>query len=1303
VSEAVVGRGLVEILPDFRKWGKQLAADMRVAKAQLDGSTAGLKAAAATTVTSMAKIGKGVTLVGVGVAVAATKMAGDFQAETAVLQTAAGETAGGLKIVRQGILDIAKGTGTGIKNLTDGMYLIEKAGFRGSDGLKVLKAAAQGAREENAKLSDVTNAMTSIMASYHLKATDSVRVMNGMKTAAGEGKITMEEFSGAMSTVLPIASANKISFEQVAGAVATLTQHGTSAREATHELGATIRALASPNMVAQREMARFGLSSVDVSTKLGKRGLTGTFDLLTGTILSKMGPSGKILLSAFEGTKQSAEDARIMLSKIPPELQKNAKAFLDGKIEADDWKATIQGAPIAMQPMLRNFNTLVNRSKGFSRELKSGGPAAKTYTDALKKMSGGAIGLNTVLQLSGESTEGFKERVKKVGESFHNGSKDVEGWKITQGLLNVQLERAKQSVHVLMIEIGTKLIPVVSAVIGFFANHTTVTMALLGALASLLGVLSAVYIATKLFAMYTKLAAAAQLIWTVATLAQTDSLMVLRAQLALLWVQEQLAAVWTGILTAATYAWGAAIAIATSPITLVVIGIAALVAGIVYLAVKTKFFQTLWRVMWGGIKAAVTGFVNWLKSNWQLVIWAILTGGIGLAVAEIVRHWDGVKQAFSATIDWLKHNWPLILAILGGPVGLAVLYIVRHWKGISDGAKAAFDATINFAVSFGKSIGDFFSKLPGQLAGFFSSLPGKIGHWFSEAASASGKFFSQLPGQIKNAATGGGSALLSMGGSLISGLFKGATDFFSKSVPGFFKMLWHGIVDFFKNVFGISSPSTVMAGLGINLMQGLIKGLVSLISSINVRVITPIKNFFTKAIPDAAKTARDRVTGFFSGMEKSLVGIKNTISSGVITPIKNFFTKTLANAAKSARDAVVGAFRWLALKVLDAFGSIIHGAAKLFGWVPGVGGKLKSASKAFDSFRDRVNASLGGIKDKKVNVNTSFDAKIEGGKGHAYGSAAGGPVPTYLGTPGKDSVKALLTPDEHVWTVKEVMAAGGHNVLKRLRKLALAGKLKGYALGGRVQAYASGGAVDATPHLPSAGSIDRSTTSAVLALVKKYAKQIWESLMPDLGPGGGAGVKRWTGVVQSVLSQLHQPLSYTGMTLRRMNQESGGNPTIVNRWDSNWKAGHPSVGLMQVIRGTFQHYAGKYRTKGPFMYGVSTNPTANVYSSARYALGAYGSLPRAYNRAGGYDLGGVAGHVGAWFKNTNRPERILSPRQTEAFDRLVNKITTDTGGGGSTVVIERLVLENHGVIGSKREVQDWLVDALDQLKRRGRL
>ncbi|HEX5595923.1 MAG TPA: peptidoglycan DD-metalloendopeptidase family protein [Micromonosporaceae bacterium] len=136
--------------------------------------------------------------------------------------------------------------------------------------------------------------------------------------------------------------------------------------------------------------------------------------------------------------------------------------------------------------------------------------------------------------------------------------------------------------------------------------------------------------------------------------------------------------------------------------------------------------------------------------------------------------------------------------------------------------------------------------------------------------------------------------------------------------------------------------------------------------------------------------------------------------------------------------------------------------------------------------------------------------------------------------------------------------------------------------------------------------------------------------MPYLtGPtgDGGSGVQRWRGVVQQALGQVHQSLSLVNTTLRRMNQESGGNPRAVNLWDSNARAGHPSVGLMQVIRGTFDAYAGKYRKTGPFMYGVSVDPMANIYASMRYALARYGSLSRAYNRPGGYARGGVVGGV----------------------------------------------------------------------------
>jgi phage-related protein len=163
--------------------------------------------------------------------------------------------------------------------------------------------------------------------------------------------------------------------------------------------------------------------------------------------------------------------------------------------------------------------------------------------------------------------------------------------------------------------------------------------------------------------------------------------------------------------------------------------------------------------------------------------------------------------------------------------------------------------------------------------------------------------------------------------------------------------------------------------------------------------------------------------------------------------------------------------------------------------------------------------------------------------------------------------------------------------------------------------------------------------------------------MPYLTGGGGKGsggkgVQRWRGVVNQALGLVGQPTSLANTTLRRMNQESGGDPNIVNRWDSNWKAGHPSVGLMQVIGPTFRAHAGRFRNKGPFSYGVSVDPLANVYASMRYALSAYGSLSRAYNRPGGYDSGGWLGPGQIGVNHLRQPEAVLTPAQWRTMTSL---------------------------------------------------
>jgi phage-related minor tail protein len=291
---------------------------------------------------------------------------------------------------------------------------------------------------------------------------------------------------------------------------------------------------------------------------------------------------------------------------------------------------------------------------------------------------------------------------------------------------------------------------------------------------------------------------------------------------------------------------------------------------------------------------------------------------------------------------------------------------------------------------------------------------------------------------------------------------------------------------------------------------------------------------------------------------------------------------------------------------------------------------------------------------------------------------------TYGGTPGQDSIPALMMADEYVIR-RDSARKLGFGTLDFINRY---GTLPGFAAGGPVQRFKDGGLVGSIGSFfsnigdlitnPSKAwqgatafirdkiaSIADSGFGRLIASVPtkmlSTLKDKITSIMSSFGGGdmGGSGVQRWAPVVLQALQMLGQPAAYLATTLRRMDQESGGNPTIVNTWDSNWLAGTPSVGLMQVIGPTFQAYAGAMRGVGPFLYGTSVNPLANIYASMRYALAAYGSLPRAYDRAGGYDSGGwLQPGVTAAINETGRPEAILTATQWQA----VSSLAANRGG-----------------------------------------
>ncbi|AQW55299.1 phage tail tape measure protein [Streptomyces violaceusniger] len=143
----------------------------------------------------------------------------------------------------------------------------------------------------------------------------------------------------------------------------------------------------------------------------------------------------------------------------------------------------------------------------------------------------------------------------------------------------------------------------------------------------------------------------------------------------------------------------------------------------------------------------------------------------------------------------------------------------------------------------------------------------------------------------------------------------------------------------------------------------------------------------------------------------------------------------------------------------------------------------------------------------------------------------------------------------------------------------------------------------------------------------------------------GKNVTRWAPVVLQALRLAGQPASLLPVVLRRMNQESGGNPHAINKWDINAKRGDPSRGLMQTIGATFNHYAGKLRSRGIY------DPLANVYASLKYALATYGSVSRAYNRPGGYANGGRPKRGELAWVGERGPELIrFGGGDTEVYD-----------------------------------------------------
>lgn len=134
--------------------------------------------------------------------------------------------------------------------------------------------------------------------------------------------------------------------------------------------------------------------------------------------------------------------------------------------------------------------------------------------------------------------------------------------------------------------------------------------------------------------------------------------------------------------TAATWLFNTALTVLTSPITLVILAIGALIA-IVVLCVKH----------WDEIKEAASKAWDWIKEKWHAAGEWFNTNVVEPIKTFFTNLGDSIKNAFSTAWEWIKGVWNKASSWVNDTV---IVPIANFFSGLWDGIKKAFTTAFDF-------------------------------------------------------------------------------------------------------------------------------------------------------------------------------------------------------------------------------------------------------------------------------------------------------------------------------------------------------------------------------------------------------------------------------------------------------------------------------------------------------------------------------------------------------------------------------------------------------------------------------
>lgn len=365
----------------------------------------------------------------------------DFQKSMYEVASISTEIKGSLTDYMNSIMDMTRQIPVAANDSAKALYQIVSAGHDGADAMNILEVSAKAAIGGVTNTATAADAITTVLNSYKMSASEAGIVSDQLFMTAKLGKTTIGELGQSIAQVVPIAASYGVEIDQVLAAVASLTKQGTPTAQAMTQIRASI---------------------VGVSKVLGDGAFEGrTFQEALTTVAEHAGGSESKLralipeIEAINGvlglTGNNAKAAASDLNELGNSLGASEVAFRTMQESADNQLQLLQNNIIA---------TLRPLGEGILKEVSN---AAQKMNDAFSNgdMESSLQTLETLIKLVSIAFVAYKANVhgaaivttvQATAISLLNNVKSAYNIVSGAGLVTQEKERVAQVAYIASLE-----------------------------------------------------------------------------------------------------------------------------------------------------------------------------------------------------------------------------------------------------------------------------------------------------------------------------------------------------------------------------------------------------------------------------------------------------------------------------------------------------------------------------------------------------------------------------------------------------------------------------------------------------------------------------------------------------------------------------------------------------------------------------------------------------------------------------------------------------------------------------------